>query len=175
MKALATGSYEVSSAKEGGAGARGVRYDGSAAGVRGDGNEALLETGSLWGEMGDTADRGRDGKSCESLSDAPDVFLRFSGGRPCENGDAPTMGDPARNATGIFCSENLLGETGEPICRGDGTPSIAGRSTSTSGMRLARYYLRNVMVVDRVVVGSGTPSEYSRSRTLEGTRLLGRA
>jgi hypothetical protein len=75
VKTLATGLYDVSWAKDGGAGARGIRYEGSEAGSRG---------GELLGdatEAIEAIEEGRDGKSCESLSEAPDVFLRRSGGR----------------------------------------------------------------------------------------------
>ena len=78
---LAAGSYEVSSGNEGGAGARGARYDGSTVGTKGDGKDVRLERGVLSGGVTDTTEPGRDGKSCESLSDAPDVFLCLSGGR----------------------------------------------------------------------------------------------
>lgn len=71
----------MSSANEGGAGARGMRYDGSAAGARGDGKDVLRDCAVVLGGVLDTTEDGRDGKSCESLSDPPDVFLRVSGGR----------------------------------------------------------------------------------------------
>ena len=105
----------MSSARVGGAGARGIRYEGSAAGTRGEGNDVLLEVGLLCGETSDTADIGRVWNNCDSLSDPPDVFLRFSGGRLAEKGDAPTTGEPARRADGTSWTEDLLVETGEPI------------------------------------------------------------
>jgi hypothetical protein len=71
----------VSSANEGGAGARGIRYDGSAAGVRGDGKDVFFEWPVVLGGVIDATEDDRDGKSWESLSDPPDVFLRASGGR----------------------------------------------------------------------------------------------
>jgi hypothetical protein len=55
-----------------------MRYEGSAAGSRGEGNDCRLDAGVL---LGEATEDGRDGKSCESLSDALDVFLRRSGGR----------------------------------------------------------------------------------------------
>ena len=84
MKTLATGRYDVSWAKDGGAGARGIRYEGSEAGSRGEGKDCRLDAGELLGdatEATEAIEEGRDGKSCESLSEAPDVFLRRSGGR----------------------------------------------------------------------------------------------
>ena len=81
MKTLATGLYDVSWAKDGGAGARGIRYEGSEAGSRGEGNDCRLDAGELLGDATEAIEEGRDGKSCESLSEAPDVFLRRSGGR----------------------------------------------------------------------------------------------
>lgn len=81
MKTLATGLYDVSWAKDGGAGARGIRYEGSEAGSRGEGNDCRLDAGLLLGDATEATEEGRDGKSCESLSEAPDVFLRRSGGR----------------------------------------------------------------------------------------------
>jgi hypothetical protein len=71
----------VSSANDGGAGARGMRYDGSAAGVRGDGRDVLREWAVVIGGEIDTTEDGRDGNSCESLSEAPEVFLRVRDGR----------------------------------------------------------------------------------------------
>jgi hypothetical protein len=61
-----------------------MRYEGSAAGSRGEGNDCRLNAGVLLGEAIEAIEAtedGRDGKSCESLSDAPDVFLRRSVGR----------------------------------------------------------------------------------------------
>jgi hypothetical protein len=58
-----------------------MRYVGSAAGSRGEGNDCRLDAGVLLGEAIEATEDGRDGKSCESLSDAPDVFLCRSGGR----------------------------------------------------------------------------------------------
>jgi hypothetical protein len=84
VKKLATGLYDVSWAKDGGAGARGIRYEGSEVGSRGEGNDCRLDAGELLGdatEAIEAIEEGRDGKSCESLSEAPDVFLRRSGGR----------------------------------------------------------------------------------------------
>jgi hypothetical protein len=71
----------VSSVNEGGAGARGMRYVESPAGVRGDGRDVLRKGPVVLGGVIDATEGGRDGKSCESLSDPPDVFLRASGGR----------------------------------------------------------------------------------------------
>jgi hypothetical protein len=70
----------VSSAKDGGAGARGMRYVGSAAGVSGDGRDVLRECAAVTGGDIDTIEDGRDGNSWESLSEAPEVFLRVRDG-----------------------------------------------------------------------------------------------
>jgi hypothetical protein len=59
----------------------------------------------------DATEAGRDGKSCESLSDPPEVFLRCSGGRAV----APTTGEPARKAAGTVSTEGFLVEAGVPI------------------------------------------------------------
>lgn len=40
-----------------------------------------LDAGVLLGGEIDATEEGRDGKSCESLFELPDVFLRASGGR----------------------------------------------------------------------------------------------
>jgi hypothetical protein len=66
----------------------------------------------------DATEDGRDGKSCESLSEPPEVFLRVRGGR------APTDGEPARRASGTLSTDGLLVVLGEPIWRGEGTPSM---------------------------------------------------
>jgi hypothetical protein len=93
----------VSSAKEGGAGARGMRYDGSAAGTRGDGNDVLREWAVVLGGEIDATEDGRDGNSCDSLSEPLEVFLRVKGGRYW-----PIAGDPARRAGGIVSVVGLL-------------------------------------------------------------------
>jgi hypothetical protein len=92
-----------------------VRYEGSEAGTRGDGNDCLREAGLLLGDASEATDDGRDGKSCESLSEAPDVFLRLRGGRTYEGGVSLVVGEPIRRAEGTACSELLLEVTGEPI------------------------------------------------------------
>jgi hypothetical protein len=114
----------VSSANEGGAGARGMRYAGSEAGTRSEGNDCRLED-VLPGDVIEATNDGRDGKSCESLSDAPEVFLRLRAGRTGEGGVSLIVGVPMRRVEGTACSEVLLEVIGEPIWRGDGTPSIA--------------------------------------------------
>lgn len=108
---------------KGGAGARGIRYDGSAAGTRGEGYDARLDAVVVTSGDMLAIEAGRDGKSCESLSD-PDVFLRVSAGRAWDEA-APTVGEPTRRAVGTLCSNGPLPVIGEPICSGDGTPSIA--------------------------------------------------
>lgn len=85
-KTLATGLYDVSSPNAwglgaGGAGAGGMRYGCSAADIRGEGNDCRLVAEALLGDRGEATDEGRDGNNCDSLSEAPDVFLRASGGR----------------------------------------------------------------------------------------------
>lgn len=128
----------MSSEKEGGGGARVVRWEGSAAGTKGEGNDVRRDCGVLVdGEM-DAAEDGRDGNSCDSLLELPDVFLRTSGGRVWDVG-VPRAGDPARSAEGTDCSEGLLIVAGEPIWRGDGTPSMAGRLPSCFWMRRSFY------------------------------------
>jgi hypothetical protein len=96
--------YEVSSAKDGGAGARGMRYDGSAAGARGDGKDVLREWVVEMGGDIDATEDGRDGNSCESLSEPPEVFLRVRGGRAW----AAAAGDPTRRAEGTVSIAGLL-------------------------------------------------------------------
>ena len=98
---LVAGSCEVSLAKEGGAGARGMRYDGSAAGTRGEGKEARRETETLSRGVVDAIEAGRDGKSCDSLSDPLDGFLRSSGGRASKDSVSPIAGDPTQRAVGM--------------------------------------------------------------------------
>lgn len=110
----------MSSANEGGAGARGMRYDGSAAGVRGDGRDVRRDCAVVLGGVIETTDDGRDGNSCESLSEPPDVFLRASGGRAWD----PIAGEPTRRAVGTGSEKDPLAVVGEPICRGDGTPAM---------------------------------------------------
>lgn len=112
----------MSSEKVGGAGARGIRYVGSAAGVRGEGYEVRLEEGISW--IGDAADDGLDGNSCDNLSE-PDVFLRVKGGRWKGGVPRSTTGDPTRSAEGTWSTEGFLAVAGEPIRRGDGTSSMA--------------------------------------------------
>lgn len=75
-----------------------MRYDGSAAGARGDGKDVLLDWVVVVGGDIETTDDGRDGNNCDKRSDPPEVFLRVSGGRACE----PTAGEPARRAVGTF-------------------------------------------------------------------------
>jgi hypothetical protein len=101
-----------------------MRYAGSEAGTRGEGNDCRLEV-VLTRDVIEATDDGRDGKSCESLSDAPDVFLRLRAGRAGEGGVSLVVGEPMRRAEGTAGSEGLLEVIGGPIWRGDGTPSIA--------------------------------------------------
>jgi hypothetical protein len=49
--------------------------------VRGDGRDVLREWAVVIGGEIDTIEDGRDGNSCESLSEAPEVFLRVRDGR----------------------------------------------------------------------------------------------
>jgi len=102
-----------------------MRYEGSAAGSRGEGNDRRLDAGVLLGDAIEATEDGRDGKSCDSLSEAPDVFLRRSGGRAWMGGASPVVGEPTRKAEGTVISEVLL-LFGEPTWRGDGTPSTDG-------------------------------------------------
>jgi hypothetical protein len=101
-----------------------MRYEGSAAGTKGEGNDCRLDAGVLVGDAREATEDGRDGKSCESLSEAPDVFLRRSGGRADGAGEL-VVGEPTRKAEGTVISEDLL-LPGEPIWRGEGTPSTIG-------------------------------------------------
>jgi hypothetical protein len=112
----------VSSANEGGAGARGIRYDGSAAGARGDGSDVLRDCAVVVGGETEATEDGRDGKSCESRSEPPEVFLRVSGGRAW----ALIAGEPARRTVGTASTEGFLAVCAAPICSGDGTPAIGG-------------------------------------------------
>jgi hypothetical protein len=102
----------VSSAKDGkagSAGARGMRYDGSAAGARGDGKEVLREWVVLIGGDIDATEDGRDGNNCDSLSEPPEVFLRVRVGRAW----AAAVGEPTRRAEGTVSIAGLL-VLGEP-------------------------------------------------------------
>jgi hypothetical protein len=92
-----------------------MRYEGSEAGTSGEENDCLLEAELLLGDAIEATDDGRDGKSCESLSDAPDVFLRLRGGRTEEGRVSLVVGDPMRRAEGTACLEFLLDVIGEPI------------------------------------------------------------
>ena len=51
----------------------------------------------------------------------------------------PIAGEPTRRAVGIVCSEGLLVVTGEPIWRGDGTPSMAAVLRRWASVRRACY------------------------------------
>jgi hypothetical protein len=94
-------TYEVPSnidEKDGGAGARGIRYDDSEAATRGVGWEVRFEDGHS--PLAETMEAGRDGKSCATLSEL-DVFCRMRGGRCCIGGvPRSTLGDPTRSAEG---------------------------------------------------------------------------
>lgn len=93
-----------------------MRYEGSAAGSRGEGTDCRLDAGVLLGDAIEATEDGRDGKSCESLSEAPDVFLRRKGGRAWDGGVPPVVGEPTRKAEGTVISEGLS-LLGEPIWR----------------------------------------------------------
>lgn len=101
-----------------------MRYDGSVAGARGEGYEVRLDAAVLTGGLIEEIDEGREGKSCESLSE-PDVFLRARGGR-LSHGACPlsVAGEPTRRALGTVSTEGLRADTGDPIWSGDGTPAI---------------------------------------------------
>lgn len=125
LKGSGDALYEVSSEKDGGAGARGMRYDGSEAGIRGDGYDVRRDKEGVSTGLTDAIEAGREGKSWESRSD-PEVFCRIKGGRACDVGvPLPNAGDPARRAVGTWPSEVLLAVTGEPTCSGEGTSSMA--------------------------------------------------
>jgi hypothetical protein len=85
-----------------------MRYDGSAAETRGDGKDVLREWAVVVGRVIDATEDGRDGNSCDSLSEPPEVFLRVRGGR-----DWPITGEPARRAEGSVLVAGLL-VLGEP-------------------------------------------------------------
>lgn len=114
----------MSSEKDGGAGARGIRYAGSLAGTRGDGYDVRLDAEGVSRGLMEAAEGGREGKSCERRSE-PEVFFRMRGGR--EKPDAPpaTVGEPARRAVGTLSTEGFLVTAGEPTRSGEGTPSMA--------------------------------------------------
>ena len=114
----------MSSEKVGGAGARGIRYEGSLAGTRGDGYDVRLDAGGVSRGLMEAAEGGRDGKSCERRSE-PDVFFRFKGGREKLEAAPPTVGEPARRAVGTWSSEGFLAMAGEPTRSGEGVPSMA--------------------------------------------------
>lgn len=99
---------------EGGAGARGMRREGSEVESRGEGNACRLEAGVPVGDAIEAAEDGRDGKSWESLSEAIDVLLRLSGGRTSNGGVPPIVGEPMRKAEGTVCLEGLLFPAGKP-------------------------------------------------------------
>jgi hypothetical protein len=140
----------VSSANEGGAGARGIRYDGSAAGARGDGSDVLRDWAVVVGGETETTEDGREGNSCESRSEPPEVFLRVSGGRAW----APIAGEPARRTVGTASTEGLLVVCAAPICNGDGTPAIVDESRS-----------RTISVCAGVTSGHSLSICQSQSRT----------
>lgn len=100
-----------------------MRYEGSAAGVNGDGKDVLLDWAAVVGGDMDTTEDGRDGKSCDKRSDPPEVFFRVRGGRACE----PTAGEPVRRAVGTSSTGDFLWVVGEPTCSGDGIPAMSSR------------------------------------------------
>lgn len=127
----------MSSEKEGGAGARGIRYEGSVAGTSGDGNEVRLDEPGVSRGLIEATDAGRDGKSCESLSE-PEVFCRFRGGREDDAGvSLPTAGEPARRAVGTESTEGFLVVAGEPTLSGEGTSSMFALHAPGSRYELA--------------------------------------
>ena len=76
-------------------------------------------------EVIEATEDGRDGKSCDSLSDPPDVLLRLRNGRAFHGGvPCSAAGEPARRTEGTESAEGLCGIVGEPIWRGDGTVSM---------------------------------------------------
>lgn len=81
-----------------------------------------LEAAVLVGGLGEAIEDGRDGKSCDNRSDAPDVLLRVGVGRE-PHGRVPcsVTGEPTRRADGTELSEGLLKNAEEPGWRGDGT------------------------------------------------------
>lgn len=113
----------MSSANEGGAGARGMRYEGSAASARGDGKDVLLDWVVVVGGDMETTDDGRDGNNCDKRSDPPELFLRVSGGRVCE----PIAGEPARRAVGTPAADEFMLIAGDPTCSGDGMPAMSSQ------------------------------------------------
>lgn len=70
----------MSSEKEGKAGGRGMRYDGSAAGKSGEGKEVRRDSEGDSRGLTEAVEAGRDGKSCDKRSE-PEVFWRVKGGR----------------------------------------------------------------------------------------------
>jgi hypothetical protein len=114
----------VSSEKDGGAGARGIRYAGSLAGMRGDGYDVRLDAEGVSTGLMEEAEGGRDGNNCERRSE-PDVFFRMRGGREKLEAPPATVGEPARRAVGTLSPEAFLAMAGEPTRSGEGTPSMA--------------------------------------------------
>jgi hypothetical protein len=84
--------------------------------------DAVLLTGGLMEEI----DEGREGKSCDNLSE-PDVFLRTSGGRVSQGAyPLSVAGEPTRRAFGNESVEGFRVVTGDPIWSGDGNWSMTG-------------------------------------------------
>jgi len=107
----------VSSEKVGGAGAEGIRYEGSA-GAKGEGWDVRLEADPE--APIDATEEGRDGNSCDTLSE-PEVFCLMGGRRWAPS----TAGEPIRRAVGTCSTEGFLAAAGEPAWRGEGNPSMA--------------------------------------------------
>lgn len=109
-----------------------MRYDGSAAGVNGEGNDVRRDCALVVGGETDAIEDGRDGNSCDSLSDPPEVFLRVSGGRAWE-----VAGEPARSTVGTASGEGLL-FLGGPTWSGSGTPAIIPQASSLACAEIAQ-------------------------------------
>jgi len=97
-----------------------MRYEGSEVRSSGEGTDCRLEAGVLVGDEIEATEDGREGKSCESLSEAADVLLRLGGGggRTSNCGVLRVVGEPMRKAEGTACSEGRLFGLGEPVWRG---------------------------------------------------------
>ena len=92
-----------------------MQYEGLEVRSSGEGNDCRLEAGVLAGDEIEATEDGREGKSCESLSEAPDVLLRLGGGRTSNGGVPRVVGEPMRKAAGTVCSESRLFGLGKPV------------------------------------------------------------
>lgn len=112
------GSYDVSSKKVGGAGARGTRYADSAAGTKGEGYERRFWESVRFLLPLAIVGEGRSGKSCERRSEEVEVGLEARLGEKAL--PELTTGDPTRRGSGTGSRDPFRSITGDATCSGDG-------------------------------------------------------